>query len=1520
MSGDDSSGGERKAPPKKARSPAASAPSSVSMLAQVLERVPALVAAHCLTDAQLLQLSALCLTAAFGQGPMALQLAGMEGALAVYTEYEAHRPAVLAELLEKRLSLPAAASREARRSYVLPDGSRVQMFTALMLYFVQSSAALPPSTDTDLALPATSPGAKSKGRGSSTTPGSVEAPEATTPEQAKAAQAAHPWSAGVTKAMLTMLRKVVSQCVEQPQDAEHKALADELVRDVLLLFGRPEWPAAALCVKYIGAMLCNLVRSKEQKAGAEQSAARVFSLDLLGSVLATVAEQRRKHAEAPLVFPSSREVNEEAQPTDAGEDADCICAGGYNGAFMLDCDKCHRWFHGKCVGVAEAEEDLPAEWFCDSCQLSNAVADQRQRITRLLTLPEGGGGSDGEELELGCTEIEVTKQLAMNYLQTTVADPAAASAQQMLLCEWHAEAQEKKLVPLAKLYREQFALVEAARRRQQALSGEERRVPLLTRDGILSASRRLLDHGNPSIFGRLESMLASVLSALNEPQASTRSKAIKALSASVGSDPAVLQMEAVKNGVHRALSDPAISVREATLDLVGQFIAQQPEFIETYYKTIASRLADMGVSVRKRVIKILRDICLRNPGSPRAIDACIHLVSRVSDEEEVQKLVIKTFQELWFAPPIEGRAEMQPHEVAERCRQLVAVTKAAGQRGAPPARAEWLGELLSLLLAEDLERKGMSKKEHTAILRVGTQLVSQLVETLLHESEDAQPDPARLGSVLHALSIFCAARPTMLLPHVELLPTYLQYQHQEAAPAVRHVCEMLPRLLPLLDHPPRKLLEKLEKYLTALIFRVPEESMGGVIRALCAVCQVSKNTQLVGDTLARLCHLLRKQDAAAAPAAAIAAQTMRALLCSGLLCRHFDFDARGHETSALTCDGAHVLTGGKVNEDVFSILLPFTKQTTSAKAVQYAMKGLGHLCIRQPELAVRCKDVLGRALRAGAGSSPVLKQQALANLLMLLKAEQEKSKALREQRAALKAAAEASGTARKTPTEGSLEVEVHATAALTAVLQHHQGAVLHSLLDGREAAVRREGLHVVGAMLTQGLAHPAKCIPYVMALELDVGPQGCAELAKKELRRQYDRYQPMVAAPGAFLDGALRGYQLQRSLAAAAEQQQPQGAARTEAWPAFLYTLLNRKERLVYLKTLLSVLNPGQAEAQEREAPPDVLKRAEWTAQLLARLPFEREEEPLGLVHHINRLLSLHVDGFLDGLKRDLGDSDADAPIAPQELQRALASKQAELAPKCHAAALLCLAHLLKGHLKRLYQLSDAMCQTFDPTDTSSKGRPVTKLADRMVTMDSAALSALPPRFEAALAGKQPKSKKAKVAEVAEGGASDASPPAEQAAWLGVGHYLWLKQLVEEDEAFDFNIIAATHSGEVSGGKRTPAKRPRPKAADGGRGSGRGSGRGGRGGRGSAAKQSKPKPSKKRKVCPFPRPNRSRPGSLQAHSLDPDAPRCSPDAPRCSPMLTDAHRCRPMPPDAPRCSPPCPGCAGQGRLERRGRQ
>ena len=86
--------------------------------------------------------------------------------------------------------------------------------------------------------------------------------------------------------------------------------------------------------------------------------------------------------------------------------------------------------------------------------------------------------------------------------------------------------------------------------------------------------------------------------------------------------------------------------------MLGQFIGLRPEYADHYYETIVKRLNDPGVSVRKRVIKILRDLLVKQPSGKRAVDACCRLVARIPDDDDVHKLILKTFQELIGLNPV----------------------------------------------------------------------------------------------------------------------------------------------------------------------------------------------------------------------------------------------------------------------------------------------------------------------------------------------------------------------------------------------------------------------------------------------------------------------------------------------------------------------------------------------------------------------------------------------------------------------------------------------------------------------------------------------------------------------------------------------------------------------------------------------------------------------------------------------------------------------------------------------------
>ena len=46
----------------------------------------------------------------------------------------------------------------------------------------------------------------------------------------------------------------------------------------------------------------------------------------------------------------------------------CICKGSYDGGFMLACDECDEWYHGRCVGITQAIAKKYKKYVCAACR------------------------------------------------------------------------------------------------------------------------------------------------------------------------------------------------------------------------------------------------------------------------------------------------------------------------------------------------------------------------------------------------------------------------------------------------------------------------------------------------------------------------------------------------------------------------------------------------------------------------------------------------------------------------------------------------------------------------------------------------------------------------------------------------------------------------------------------------------------------------------------------------------------------------------------------------------------------------------------------------------------------------------------------------------------------------------------------------------------------------------------------------------------------------------------------------
>ena len=117
-------------------------------------------------------------------------------------------------------------------------------------------------------------------------------------------------------------------------------------------------------------------------------------------------------------------------------------------------------------------------------------------------------------------------------------------------------------------------------------------------------------------------------------------------------DPSLLERASnIKTLLVQCATDASPMVRDSALMLVGKCVLQKPAFEQGFLKTILSLSNDPTVTVRKRSIRLLKQLYSRNESREVKCIIVEYLLKRTIDEEKgISGLASQILEELWFSP------------------------------------------------------------------------------------------------------------------------------------------------------------------------------------------------------------------------------------------------------------------------------------------------------------------------------------------------------------------------------------------------------------------------------------------------------------------------------------------------------------------------------------------------------------------------------------------------------------------------------------------------------------------------------------------------------------------------------------------------------------------------------------------------------------------------------------------------------------------------------------------------------
>ncbi|KAG9101090.1 Sister chromatid cohesion protein 2 [Ceratobasidium sp. 370] len=813
--------------------------------------------------------------------------------------------------------------------------------------------------------------------------------------------------------------------------------------------------------------------------------------------------------------------------------------------------------------------------------------------------------------------------------------------------------------------------------------------------------------GTQSLRNAFEPILGAILMSLDAPAVFMRTKALRALGLIVTKDSSILKQSNVRRAIESHLMDSSPAVRDAAVELIGKYLVLSPELVDDYYPQIANRIADTGLAVRKRVIKLLKSLYSLTDDVARRVDICTKLVLRMLDEDDgIKDLSISSIEELWFSDGNEANTGRRGTARENHGNGSAYMTNKISVIMGVNANFRDRHSPLEDMLHEIIARKG--DKDAGSIVQRYIDVCDALTDTLV----DAQEIPGfSVVNCIRTVHVFTAAHPTVMSTRkaVVLLPYLKSGATADDQAIADYLLKIFRSCIPRMPAGTSKFGTELQQTLEPMVIK-PSGAAGvaalpETVACLCAVVHhithdYQRLVALLRSCNARLVQVLAKQNQPNAQE--IATLSILALIVS-LLGEHSDFDKIREEQPTLK-PSIDAIKQTSIAEYIYGLIHQLYRRFNDQLLRGRLLQCFGFLFRAHPSLLTRDDSA---EMMDAIFASP--QEEAQARLLKIM------------QDFLLSEASKHTHAANHKPKKGGAvnmdeligNTDGFADSGVSsAIIQRYLTQILSSALSPNRY-IQTPAVDILSFTVRQGLAHPLQCFPIIVALETS-HDNSLSSRASNLHTLLHNKHASLLNSR--YLESVGRSLEYQKQLQPGSwkgYRLSPHPTALLHRW----YSLV-REKRQPKLDFLKSFLRAFDVDVAVLSCSQDHLDLVRYIAENVSSFDYKTQEEILTVIRHLTHVLSvagMHIVEILSQEQRAREasgtamevDGAATTPTSSNRLSRARVSTT------------ISIILVLKAHLKHLYGITEEKASRWVPGKKSAVGdKPAVARHDKPIAWE----------------------------------------------------------------------------------------------------------------------------------------------------------------------------------------------------------